>query len=103
MWNVLSYFNLFQRFTSGFLNLVIDNLNWLHALLLPVGSMIVFPAGSLTNYLPCDGSLVNVSSFPALYSVIGTTFNTGGESGSQFRLPNVADPVANTNWFIRYQ
>jgi microcystin-dependent protein len=41
------------------------------------------PAG----YLLCDGSIVSRSEYSDLFSVIGTTYNGGGVSQSDFRLP----------------
>jgi microcystin-dependent protein len=47
---------------------------------------LVIPPG----YLLCDGSLILVTAYPALYTVLNTTFNTGGETpGVDFRLPNM--------------
>lgn len=43
------------------------------------------PAG----YLECDGSVVLRADWPALFTAIGTTHNTGGETGLQFRLPDL--------------
>lgn len=40
------------------------------------------------GWLKCNGSVVLRSSYPRLFSQIGTTWNTGGESGLQFRLPD---------------
>lgn len=47
-----------------------------------------------TGYLFCDGSLLIRSTFPDLFAAIGTTFNTGGETALQFRLPNRQGRVA---------
>lgn len=51
----------------------------------------IHPFGSNTiptQYKLCDGSVLNRADFPALFNNIGTQFNTGGESGTQFRLPD---------------
>lgn len=52
-------------------------------------------AGSLApaGYLLCDGSVLNRTAYPGLFSVIGTTWNTGGETTSQFRLPDFRGKV----------
>lgn len=42
-----------------------------------------------SGFLECDGGVVSRSTYSDLFNVIGTTYNTGGESGSQFRLPNL--------------
>lgn len=40
------------------------------------------------GWLFCDGSILEQADFPDLYLVIGNNFDTGGESPSQFRLPD---------------
>ena len=45
----------------------------------------------ITGYLACDGTAVARSSYPGLFARIGTTFNTGGETAAQFRLPNLSN------------
>lgn len=55
----------------------------------PVGTMLIF-AGPKANipsgWLPCDGSSVGETSYPKLFSVIGTSW--GGGSGN-FNLPDM--------------
>lgn len=66
----------------------------------PTGAMMPFAGTAApTGWLLCDGAVVLRASFPDLFSTIGTTYNTGGELGTQFRLPNVDRLVvgANTN------
>lgn len=62
---------------------------------LPISS--VFPSGYVgdfagatvpSGWLACDGSLHNRSDLPALFTAIGTAYNIGGESTSQFRIPD---------------
>lgn len=55
----------------------------------PTGTMMEF-AGTVApaGYLMADGAVKDRSDFAALFAVIGTTFNTGGETALQFRLPN---------------
>lgn len=43
------------------------------------------PGGTLL----CDGSVVSRATYPALFTAISTLFNTGGEAGTDFRLPNL--------------
>ena len=61
------------------------------------------PIGALTDWggdvapegwLLCDGSTVVRATYPELFAVLSTRFNTGGESGSEFRLPDFSDRVA---------
>jgi microcystin-dependent protein len=51
------------------------------------------PPDSAT-WLLCDGSLYEQSDYPDLYARIGTTFNTGGEGPTQFRVPDMRGRVA---------
>lgn len=58
---------------------------------------VAFPVGMVTQFsgsaapsgwLFCDGSVKSRAIFAALFAVVGTTYNTGGESGTSFRLPD---------------
>ncbi|MDI3184649.1 phage tail protein [Pseudomonas paracarnis] len=40
------------------------------------------------GWLKCNGAVLVRSSYPLLFSVIGTTHNTGGETPLQFRIPD---------------
>lgn len=60
-------------------------------------SSSVFPSGSTLFYagssapigfLICDGSAVSRTTYADLFSIIGTSYNTGGEAGTVFRLPD---------------
>ena len=57
----------------------------------PPGSVFCFAAQSPpTGYLECKGQVVARSgTYQQLFDAIGTAFNTGGESSSQFRLPDL--------------
>lgn len=60
----------------------------------PVGGIILFPqATPPTGFLVCDGSVVARATYPDLFNQVGTSFNTGGETGAQFRLPNLSGRV----------
>lgn len=65
-----------------------DPVNWRNADL-PSGT---FQFGGYTTiptgYLACDGSVQLRTAYPHLFAAIGTAFNTGGELGTQFRLPS---------------
>ena len=60
----------------------------------PTGSImpcIDFDFSNLGNvWLLCNGSQVSNTTYPDLYTVIGNTYNTGGESSGKFRLPNLS-------------
>lgn len=56
----------------------------------PAGSTITFAAAAApAGWLECDGAVVLRATYPGLFAAIGTVFNTGGESGAQFRLPDL--------------
>lgn len=40
------------------------------------------------GWLKCNGATVTRNSYPRLFSMIGTIWNTGGETSLQFRLPD---------------
>lgn len=73
-----------------------DGADWIAApgLYFPVGSVSVF-AGSTPppGFLLCNGQVVSRSLYPKLLSIIGTTYNTGSESSTEFRLPNIRGRV----------
>jgi microcystin-dependent protein len=46
---------------------------------------VALPSG----YLLCDGAEVAQASYINLFNIIGSTYNTGGESPANFRLPNL--------------
>ena len=41
----------------------------------------------------CNGAARNRADYPELFAAIGTRWNTGGESGTQFRIPNLPGKV----------
>lgn len=55
---------------------------------IPVGAIIMTARPTAdVGYMLCDGRLVSKSTFPELYSALGTTY--GPETSTQFRLPNL--------------
>jgi microcystin-dependent protein len=46
-----------------------------------------------SGWLWCDGRIVSRTTYAALFAAIGTVFNTGGETASQFRLPDLRGRV----------
>lgn len=48
------------------------------------------PAGALLAY----GQVISRTTYAGLFAVIGTTFNTGGEAGTDFRLPDLRSRAA---------
>lgn len=69
-----------------------------------VGEIRMF-AGNFNpvNYLPCDGRLLPISQFEALFSLIGTTY--GGDGVSTFGLPDLRGrvPVHAGSGFVQGQ
>jgi microcystin-dependent protein len=62
---------------------------------LPPGVMMPYAGGGSapTGWLLCDGSTVSRTTYNALFLIIGTAYNTGGEAGTDFRLPNTKGRV----------
>jgi microcystin-dependent protein len=61
----------------------------------PTGTVSAF-AGSAapTGYVLCDGSEYNkVGTYAALFAVLGSTYNTGGETANHFRVPDLRGRV----------
>jgi microcystin-dependent protein len=62
---------------------------------IPTGAILPFIALSQTQipagYLPCTGGQYNPVLYPELFAVIGTTFNTGGETAGFFRVPDLVN------------
>ena len=57
--------------------------------LCPVGSIIMYGAAAApTNWLLCDGTAVNRTTYADLFSAIGTTYGAGNGS-STFNVPNL--------------
>lgn len=57
----------------------------------PVGSMLEYAGSELPDddkWLWSDGTILDQTDYPELFSIIGTNFNTGGEGAAQFRLPD---------------
>ena len=64
--------------------------------LLPVISGAGTGAAWPSSYIPCDGRQIAIGNYPALYTVIGTTFGNGATT---FGVPNLPAP-ANMMWTI---
>ena len=50
-------------------------------------------AAAEAGWLECDGGLELRADYPALFAAIGTAYNTGGETGAQFRKPDLRSRV----------
>lgn len=57
---------------------------------IPTGMIGYHAANAVpANWLKADGTVLLRTAYPALFAAISTTFNTGGELGTQFRLPDL--------------
>jgi len=69
------------------------------ASVMPVATIVPFATGGAVEvpygWLQCDGTEYVSTSYPDLSAVIGTAYNTGGESSvsNHFRVPNLIDKV----------
>ena len=63
---------------------------WQGAVSAPAGAIEAY-AGSTapTGWLLAYGQAVSRTTYANLFAVIGTTYNTGGEAGTDFRLPDL--------------
>lgn len=65
-----------------------------------IGEIIILPLNfAPPGYLPCDGQLLPIAQYTALFSLIGTTF--GGNGSTTFALPNYQGLAPKgSNYFI---
>lgn len=62
---------------------------FVQSLLLPTATILDIASSSVpTGWLECDGSTVSTTTYAALYAILSTTWNKGGEAGGTFRLPD---------------
>lgn len=56
----------------------------------PPGAILMYGGTTApSGWLVCDGSAKAAADYTALFAVIGSTFNTGGEGTGNFRLPDL--------------
>jgi microcystin-dependent protein len=61
----------------------------------PVGTVLDYAGTAAPTYwLLCYGQEVSQTTYAALYAVLSTTFNTGGEGAGNFRLPDMRGRMA---------
>lgn len=54
---------------------------------------------NVRELIPCDGREITIKEYPALFSLIGTTY--GGNGQTTFRIPKIVDaPVPGAQWHI---
>jgi phage-related protein len=69
----------------------------------PIGSMVTFAGSSApARWVLCDGRTVSRATYSDLFAVVGTAYNTGGEAGTAFRLPDLrtTPPYPVSPWII---
>jgi len=67
------------------------------AVLTPVGTIVPYAGTDLSTpagWLFCAGQAVSQTTYAALFAVISTTYNTGGEGAGEFRIPDLRGRVA---------
>lgn len=61
---------------------------------LPTGLVSPYAGSSAPGgWLLCDGAVVSRTTYAPLFAIVGTTYNTGGEAGTSFRLPDLRGRV----------
>lgn len=79
--NKLAELSTFKSVTQA--NLGVDKAN-------PEGTVLLWAGSTVpADWATCNGAQFSQDSYAALYAAIGSTFNTGGESPSHFRVPNL--------------
>ncbi len=67
----------------------------------PAGAMVFYEGSPASTppegWLWCNAQTVPRDAYPDLFAAIGTTFNTGGEAGTEFRLPGGATVISGVN------
>jgi microcystin-dependent protein len=59
----------------------------------PIGSVVMWASTSSppTNWRICNGIQLSQATYADLYAIIGNTYNTGGETVGNFRIPDLTD------------
>lgn len=89
--NALDDGNL-TTFVTNLLNALAELVPWR----LPAGVVLTSADNTapVVNSIFCNGAvLLRAGTYAALFAKIGTTFNTGGEDGTEFRLPDLRGVV----------
>jgi len=66
-----------------------------------LGSIYLFPYNfTPSGWMSCEGQILQINQYSALYALIGTTF--GGNGSTTFGLPNLngAQPLATMKYYI---
>lgn len=75
---------------------------------LPDASRAISGMGTIWPHLPApdgyvvaNGQVLARKDAEGLFRLIGTSFNSGGESEGQFRVPNVPPPASGVYWILK--
>lgn len=64
-----------------------------------LGQIVIFPYNfEPRDFKKCDGRLVSVEKWVALYSLLGTRF--GGDGRVDFCIPKIEDPCNGVSYYI---
>lgn len=69
-----------------------------------IGTIMLFPYDfTPSGWMPCEGQMLNINQYQALYALIGVKF--GGNGSTTFALPNLkgAEPLPYMRYFIAVQ
>lgn len=57
---------------------------------IPAGTVLLWAGSTVpADWAQCNGGEFSQTSYADLYTALGATFNTGGESPNHFRVPNL--------------
>jgi microcystin-dependent protein len=72
-----------------------QGLKWTTLNVIPPGALWAYGGATApAGWLLCDGSTVARTTYAALFAIVGTQFNTGGEAGTDFRVPDLRGRAA---------
>lgn len=65
-----------------------------------IGSVMLFaaPNYNVQNYVPCDGRLLPIVQYQALFALVGTTY--GGDGHTTFAVPRLSGPAEGLSYQI---
>ena len=66
-----------------------------------IGTILLFPYNFVpAGWLACDGQVLTITQYQALYALIGATY--GGDGRTNFALPNLkgAEPLPTMKYYI---
>ena len=70
--------------------------------LVPIGGTVLYAGKTIpTNYLECNGQLVNISDYKRLYEIINNTEVTEDTTETTFAVPNINSNSSSLKYIIR--